>query len=194
VAKEIRPWTRVGDPIVTADGGFGKHLARQTFRKPNGTEQDRSLIIQRDWSVVLPVTVENEVVVVTQYRHGCDRVMIELPAGTANFAGEQPARVMKRELLEETGYTAGQMFPLGNAWMSSGNSPTQVHLFLAVRCRKVLDQKLDQDEDIKLELVPLTRWISRVVSGAITEWSAVVATIRSLPHLRLEIKSTIRHR
>ena len=92
-----------------------------------------------------------------------------------------------RELLEETGYEAQRMIPLGHGWIATRSSPTRFHCFLATGCRKVAEAKLDQNESLEARTVRLEEWLRMVVSGEITEPSAVVATMRALPHLGLEI-------
>lgn len=182
----IRPWKQIGETVKLA-GKFGKALIVKMFENPNSGKIDEYvLLVQRDWSIVLAIDEDDQVLVVQEYKQGRDCVGRELPAGTAEF-GEEPEVVIRRELLEETGYEAGSVQYLGFAWMATRSSPSKGHMFLATGCRKVADQKLDENEDIETELVPLQQWIKMVVDGEIEEWSSALATIRALPHLGLQI-------
>jgi len=58
------------------------------------------------WVMVLPVTPEHEVVMVRQYRHGMESVFLELPGGIVDGHDGLPEAAARRELMEETGYTA----------------------------------------------------------------------------------------
>ncbi|MBI2436369.1 MAG: NUDIX hydrolase [Candidatus Magasanikbacteria bacterium] len=173
----------MGKPTKLA-GKFGKSLTSQMFLNPKtGEEEEFVLFEQRPWSVVLAITEDGQVLMVREYKQGRDGIEWELPAGTANFADEAPETVMRRELREETGYEAGKVTYLGHGWMSSRNSPTQFHCFLATGCELVGEQQLDSGEDIERGLVKVDEWLRMVVAGEINEPSAVMTTMRALAHL-----------
>jgi ADP-ribose pyrophosphatase len=65
-----------------------------------------------DWAQLLPITASNEAVLVRQYRHGSQRITLEMPGGLID-AGEDPPTAALRECLEETGYRALGAQPLG---------------------------------------------------------------------------------
>jgi ADP-ribose pyrophosphatase len=65
-----------------------------------------------DWVQILPITADDEAILVRQYRHGAQRVTLELPGGLID-EGEQPAAGALRECLEETGYRARTAQSLG---------------------------------------------------------------------------------
>ena len=69
-------------------------------------------ILSVDWAQILPITRDNEAVLVRQYRHGSQRITLEMPGGLVD-AGEDPATAALRECLEETGYRARVAQPLG---------------------------------------------------------------------------------
>lgn len=165
---------------------FGKEVQKTIFKNPiNDEEQEYVLFGQRDWSVVLPVTEEGMVVTVLQFKQGCNKIIQELPAGTADFTRESPEEVARRELMEETGYQSEKIIFLGPPlWMSSRNSWTRAFPFLALNCEKKKRGKIDQMEIIATKLVPLKRWIE-MARNEIEEPSSIVATFRSLPHLNL---------
>lgn len=133
--KIIQPWQKVGEPVIIATE-YGKKFIRQIFRNPaTGKEEKFVLYGQRNWSVVLPFTDDGNVVAVRQYKQGCDQITLELPAGTADFKGETPEEVMRRELLEETGYEPAEVVVLGPPqFIATRNSWTQFHPFLAKGC------------------------------------------------------------
>jgi len=165
---------------------FGKEMRKAIFKNPvNGEEEEYLLFGQRDWSVILPVTEDNMVVTVLQFKQGCNKIIHELPAGTADFTTESPEETARRELLEETGYQSEKMIFLGPPlWMASRNSWTRFFPFLASDCKKIKPGKLDEIELIESKLVPLKRWIE-MARMEIEEPSAVVATFRALPYLKI---------
>ena len=185
MGKVIQPWKKVGEATVLA-AKFGKKLVSQPFEDPRtGKIDDFVLFGQRDWSVVLPITRSGEVVAVRQYKQGCDRIVVELPAGTADFQGESPESVMRRELLQETGYQPSKLVALGSPqWIATRSSWTRFYPFLALDCEKVQEAKLDASEDIEPVVFHLDEWIELCLEEII-EPSAIVATFRALPHLGL---------
>jgi len=185
---QVKPWHKIGNPRELAKK-FGKWLIAQDFENPSTAKIEEFILYgQRDWSIVLPVTQTGMVVTVHQYKQVCDSIIHELPAGTADFKEETPEDVMRRELLEETGYAPEIVIALGKGWIASRSSPTCAHLFLAFHCSKTQNAKIDASEEIETELVPLQKWIDLCVKAAITDWSSVVTTLRALPFLGFRIE------
>ena len=174
---------------VTLLKKFGKEMRRVMFANPKtGAEEEFVLFGSKDWSVILPVTDDNQVITVLQYKQGCNKIIRELPAGVADFENEKPEDTARRELLEETGYEADSMKFLGPPlWISSRSSWTRFWPFLAKGCKKVAEAKLDSLEDIEIGLIPLEEWIQKTLSE-IEEPSAIVATFRALPHIGYNIE------
>ena len=182
----IKKWEHVGEETVLA-GKFGKKLLVKQFVNPStGKTEDYVQFAQCEWSVCLAITDDGQVLVESEFKQGRNGIGDELPAGTAEF-NETPEQVMRRELREETGYEANKVIYLGFGWMSTRNSPTRFHCFLAIDCHKVGPAKLDANEDIETRLVSLNEWLDMVTHGAIAEPSAIVATVRALPFLGLRI-------
>lgn len=184
----IQEWYRGKEEILLKK--FGKEMRSVLFTDPRtNIEEEFVLFGSKDWSVVLPLTTDMHVVAVRQYKQGCDKIIRELPAGAADFGNEKPEDAARRELLEETGYEAAEniLFLGPPLWISTRSSWTRFWPFLATGCKKVADQKLDDLEDIEIELIPLDEWIRQTLSE-IEEPSAVVATFRALHHLGYSIK------
>lgn len=185
---EVLPWEKVGDPTTLA-GKYGKKLVLQKYKNPHtGEEEDFVLFGQKDWSVVLAITTDGYVLAVRQYKQGCDKIILELPAGTADFDSsgpeETPESIMRRELREETGYAAGEVVSLGAYWIASRSSWTRFHCFLATKCQEVGEPTRNPKEPLTRHFLPLQEWIRMtLIDGIIDEPSAVVATARSLAPL-----------
>lgn len=100
-------------------------------------------------SIVLPVTVDGNVILVVQPRVFTRRgVGIELPAGYVDV-GEEYEDAAKRELFEETGYVPENIRLLGQFYQDQGCSSAYNKSFLAEGCRKIGSQSLDSSEFIK---------------------------------------------
>jgi len=178
----LRPWQPGRSEVVAK--GYGKTLVKKDFLNPaNGTTQDFFLIGQRDWSTILPITADGKVIAERQYKQGCNKIYIDLPAGTTNFANEPPQIVAERELLEETGYQAKEVIFLGPApWMCSRNSETRFYPFVAFGCEWVKEARIDANEEIETVVFSMEEWLL-FCQQELEDHSAYVATFRALAHI-----------
>lgn len=182
--RNLAPWARSGKPDEILGKGYGKFLLRRMFNNPDTRqEEDFVLFGQKDWSVVLAVTTELEVLLVDQFKQGCESIVTELPAGTADFVEKSPLDVMRSELLAETGYGAGEVIAFQPKWIATRNSPTRFHPFLAVGCERRREARYDLAEMIQWYSIPLVEWLRMVLLDQIAEPSAIVATMLAIPHL-----------
>ena len=118
-------------------------------------------IVPAYFVVELPVTVcamgiteDGKVILIKQYRHPVEEVLIELPGGFID-KGEDPTMAIGRELLEETGFEFSQIHHLGKVAANPGVLSGYTHLFLAQGGKKVAAQNLDQNEQIEILFLPL---------------------------------------
>ncbi|MEK7151439.1 MAG: NUDIX hydrolase [Patescibacteria group bacterium] len=181
----ISPWTLVGERVIQFKK-YGKSMVSQMFLSPKDDKEHEFILYgERDYAMILPLTDDNKVIAVRQYRHGCNQIALELPAGCADVKGESALQLINRELLQETGYVADRVISLGDPlFISTSASWTKCYLYLGLGCKKVQEQQLDDTEDISTEFVPLDEWVKLCLSS-IVDLSSVAATFRSLPHLKL---------
>ncbi len=106
----------------------------------------------RDWVITIPV-LEDSFLMVKQWRHGEKELSIEFPGGV-NETGEPAEIAAKRELLEETGYSAGKMVFLGSANPNPALMSNHVHFFAAFDLKKEGAQHLDKDEYVEFLRIP----------------------------------------
>jgi ADP-ribose pyrophosphatase len=110
---------------------------------------------------IVPITDENEIVLVEQFRPPVASSVIEIPAGLAgDIAGEEDeglAVAAQRELNEETGYGAGTWRQLGTGPSSAGLTNELITFFAATGLKKTGPGGGDGSEDIKVHVVPLAQ-------------------------------------
>ena len=104
-------------------------------------------------ALAVPITDSGEVVFRRQYRFACSRRILEFPAGTLE-AGESPLESIKREVQEESGYSAKRWDNLGEMLPCPGYSDETIHLFLARDLNK-LEQKPEGDADEDIEVLKM---------------------------------------
>ncbi len=149
---------------------------------PNGTNIDLEIIRHPGASAVVPLTSDNEVVMLKQYRHAVGGTLWEIPAGTFD-AGEAPLVCAKRELTEETGFRAAAWESIGAVTCLPGYSDERVHLFLA-RDLTPASQSLDPDEILEVHSIPLDKVVSMILEGEIEDAKTIVAIFRTLHIVR----------
>ena len=117
---------------------------------PNGHEGEYGSIKFPNAALAVPITSDNKVIILRQYRFAVSRYLLEFPAGTLE-TGETPINSIKREIQEEAGYKADDWYKLGTLVNAPGYSDEVIHLFLARNLHKLdIDIEGDLDEDIEV--------------------------------------------
>ena len=106
----------------------------------------------------------------------------EIPGGVVED-GEDPLDGVKRELLEETGYTASEFIRVGTLYPNPALQTNTMYSFLALEAEKVTEQSLDDGEDIEVHLVPLNELVPMIQSGQFIHALQVAALFQVLVHL-----------
>jgi ADP-ribose pyrophosphatase len=138
-----------------------------TISPRTGQPHDMYVLEQPNWVNVIPLTPDNQVVMVEQWRHGTRTVELETPGGLMD-AGELPVECAGRELLEETGYAPDKVELLGTVHPNPAIQNNRQHYVLATGCRRVSELKLDHAEDIVVRLMPLAEIPNLIRTGKIT--------------------------
>lgn len=144
-----------------------------TVRMPSGKDVQRQMVSHPGAVVVVPILPGGQVVMMRVYRHTLQERSLECCAGTID-GREAPQRCARRELVEETGYEAGTLEPLGQFYTSPGMSDELMSAFVATDLKHV-GQHLEEDEDIHLELMTPAALLERVRSGALRDGKSMLA-------------------
>jgi ADP-ribose pyrophosphatase len=137
-------------------------------------------LIQHPESAVVLAHDDEEVVLVRQTRPGATGTTLELPAGCLEN-GETPDEAAVRELEEECGLAAGVWRPLGSFWAAPEYSTERVHVFEATKLLQVGSPRLDADEDLVVERLPLRGVIGRLSDGGSLAALALWIAAEELP-------------
>jgi ADP-ribose pyrophosphatase len=115
-----------------------------------------------DYAAAIALTEDRRVVMVRQYRPAVERYTLELPSGLVDPAcsGVSPVR---RELLEETGYQAGELEPLGSMIPDAGRLETRIWNFFAPDVKPAAGR--DPEQGIEVRLFPLSELADMIVTG-----------------------------
>ena len=143
------------------------HVMKDEVELPNGHKAVREWIRHPGASAVIPLLPDNQIILVRQFRYPVGQVTLEVPAGKLDKIGEDPIECAKRELSEETGYTAGKFWKLTTIATTVGFSNEYIHLYAASDLTAG-DLHPDSDEFINVVKMPLTAALQMVESGKIS--------------------------
>ena len=179
-----RPWTRLAsEPLLDTPW---LTLRRDHVRLPTGVDLDAFYVAEYpDFAVVLALTGGGEAVLVEQYRHGIERVTLELPAGAVD-GGEAPETAARRELLEETGYQTERWTSLGRLAVEPSRHTNWAHVFVATGAERVAEPALEPSEDLVVRTLPARELVAAVEAGRIVHGVHVAVVYRALAEGLLE--------
>ncbi len=171
--RETPAWKKVNSEKI-ADCRVFEVKRDRSINPRDGREHDFYCIEAPDWINIVPLTSENEVILIEQYRHGTGEVTMEIPGGMVDL-DESPHDAAARELLEETGYAARDVVLLGRTRPNPAIQNNWIHTFLA---RDVSFQNapvFEGTEYTATRLVPLAEIPALVADETITHSLVVMA-------------------
>ena len=141
----------------------------------NGARKVHEVVRHPGAVAVIALDDEGRVLLVRQYRTALERVTVEVPAGKLEF-GEDPLEAVKRELAEETGYTARDIKYLAPVAVAAGYSDEIIHLYMATGL-EAGQAHPDDDEFVAAEWVELDVLVDSVLDGRIEDSKTVIAAL-----------------
>ena len=162
----IKPW-KVERSEPVADCLIFKIRKDFTVNPRTGKLHEMFVMENPNWVNIVPLTPDEQVVMVEQWRHGTQTIHLETPGGLID-EGEGLEACARRELREETGYEAEAIVSLGKVHPNPSFQNNVQHYVLATNCRKVAEPTPEAAEDLAVRLVPLREIPSFIRSGKIT--------------------------
>lgn len=158
---------------VVYDGAFLK-VHQDTVALPDGRHASREFIRHPGAVVILPVFDDGTVLLERQFRYPVNQVFIEFPAGKID-PGEDSLLCAKRELAEETGYTAASWQFICTIHNAIGYADEHLDLYLARGLTKG-DRRLDEGEFLDIFTASLDEMLGWIRNGTITDVKTVIGT------------------
>ena len=159
---------------------FDITLENVTF--PNGFNADLEIIRHPGAAAIVPLMPDDRVLMLKQYRHAIGGFMWEIPAGTFN-GREDPLVCARRELIEETGFSAARWEAIGAVTPVPGYSDEKIHLYLARDLTPAV-QDLDQDEFLEVHRLPLMQVAAMIAQCEIQDAKTIAGIFLTLDKLR----------
>jgi ADP-ribose pyrophosphatase len=158
--------TKINRHITLHEGRIFS-LVTENVTLENGVTIDLDIIHHPGASAIVPLTENKTLLMIRQYRHAVGDFIWEIPAGTLD-ANETPLECAKRELIEETGFSANNWQKLGETTPLPGYSDERIHIFRATDLSPAR-QNLDKDEILHVHEVRFDNAVKMVQKGEIED-------------------------
>ena len=173
------------EKTVSSEKVFEGKIIKLFFDKvmlPNNKTATREKVWHPGAVAVVPLTSENEIILIKQYRYPVEEVLIEIPAGKLD-KGESPIDCAKRELQEEVGAVGGNLVHLSSFHTTPGFSNEFLHLYLAVNFEKK-ENNPDEDEFLQILSVPIKECIDWVFEGKIKDAKSIIGVLMASEYIK----------
>lgn len=184
---EIKPW-KILDSKTAFSNRFW-NIMQETVELPDGSVYSEYFVNDRPGaSQVFALTTDGKVIMNRQYKHGSREIVTEFAIGGIEES-EEPLEAAQRELMEETGYGAGDWEPLGAHAANASFSRSVFHAFLARNVQKFEEPSSHPRELIDTFLVDPKELPGMIVRGEITSLASISLAFLALSKLGLlEVK------
>jgi 8-oxo-dGTP pyrophosphatase MutT (NUDIX family) len=151
-----------------------------TVHTPDGSTVQREVAERPNAVAMVPLTADDQVILVRQYRHPVGRYELEIPAGILDIEGEREEAAAQRELAEEIGMTAGSLRKLLCFHNSGGWSDEATTVFLATDLRDAATSDFvaeAEEADMSVHRIPLDEAVAAVHRGEIQDAKTVIGLL-----------------
>jgi 8-oxo-dGTP pyrophosphatase MutT (NUDIX family) len=167
-------WQRQRSEKVFECRVFALHVNHS--RSAEGKRANDFYVLEsRDWCNIIPITSDDRVVLIRQFRHGIEGVTLEIPGGIVDPTDDSPLEAARREMLEETGYDSREILPLGVVHPNPAILNNRCYSFVARNAWAAAEPTPEGDEETEVLLVPLAEIPARVQNGEISHALVIVA-------------------
>ncbi|HUM66659.1 MAG TPA: NUDIX hydrolase [Chitinophagaceae bacterium] len=135
------------------------------------------------WVTAVALTEDGKIILERQYRHALGETCIEIPGGCVDDTDASLEDAIKRELLEETGYSFSSFEYLGKISANPSTNSNLMHMFLAKGGRKIAAQELDHNEEIEIDLVTIDELKRLIIENKILQAMHVTCIFYAMQRL-----------
>ena len=176
------PFRKIDEELVAQ--GHVVSFYRSTFEGPDGEKFVRDVVKHPGAVSVVPVTDDEHVLLVRQYRAPLEVELLEIVAGKRDVPGEDPVVTAARELQEEVVQAAERFHHLTALTHSPGFCDEVNHIYLATGLTEVpLQQQGIEEEHMTIERIPLGAVRGLIADGSITAAKSIVGLLLGLDRL-----------
>lgn len=152
-------------------------VTEDTVELENGEKAKREVVHHHGGVSIVPITENDEIILVKQFRYPLKDVILEIPAGKLE-KDEDHFECGKRELLEETGAVASEYTYLGVMYPTTGYDTEKIHMYLA-KGLNFKNQDLDADEFLDVVRIPFDKVVEMIMSNEIKDAKTQIAVLKT---------------
>lgn len=157
-------------------------LVSENITLENGVTTDTEFIHHPGATAIVPMLSETQIILINQYRHALRKFIWEIPAGTLD-PKETAIACARRELIEETGYSALQWKQLAEITPVPGYSDERIYIYLATDLEPA-GQSLDSDEVLNVHTLELEKAFNMIRKGEIQDSKTISGLFLAYTWLR----------
>lgn len=180
--------TKINKSNVVYDGRLFR-LVRENVTLENGITTDLDIIRHPGAAAIVPAHGYDSIVLIKQYRHAVGEHIWEIPGGAFD-KNEDPLECAKRELLEETGYTATFWEKLGVISPVPAYSDERIHVYFAANLTKE-SQNLDKDEILRVYVLKVPKVLDMIHRGEIRDSKTIASIFMATLWIKNKLKGTM---
>jgi ADP-ribose pyrophosphatase len=175
MSTQLKPWDKLSSQPL---GDFRIFKIRSDRAVSPRTRQPHDFIVidTVNWVNVVATTIDDQLVMIEQFRHGSGTIELEIPGGMIDPEDASPEAAAIRELREETGHAGENPRIIGQVFPNPAIMSNTCYTVLIENCRCVHPVEFDHGEDLITRMVPISD-LPKLVAGGTIKHSLVVAGV-----------------
>ena len=178
----VKPWARKSSKQIADCRVLTVHESI-SISPESDDEHNFYFMETADWINVVPVTAANELVCISQFRHGSEEITLEIPGGIVD-PGEAPAAAAARECLEETGYEVQEIELLGVMNPDVGRLGNKLWCFFSPNVKQIYHKP--QEVDIALVCCNTSELSKLILDGKFNHALNLAVVLLGFQHGKLK--------
>lgn len=150
------------------------------------------ILEMKNWVNVIAVTKDQRLLLVRQYRHAAKNISLEIPGGAIDDADKSPEMAGRRELLEETGYQAGDVIFSARHFPNPALQCNEMFTYVFVECEKISEPHWDEFEEMEIDAVTIEELNAKIRSGEINHSLILASLFLAWPTIEERLKNKIK--
>lgn len=178
--EELRNGANSPEKLIDSMNIFKGRILRlrvDEVELPDGKRSSREVVEHSGAVVVIPVLDNGNIILVKQYRHAVGEFLLELPAGKVEEGDGELGECARRELLEETNYSAERFEKIIEFYSSPGMTTEKMHLFIARGLKPERHDRCDFDEFISRAEYSLAEILDMILKNEITDAKTILGIL-----------------